>query len=255
MSKEKAFLRQIRRAQKPSLKKYILKFKKELDKYFRKQLKAYLKELKDQNIEIIDQKKIKIQKIDIDIPEAERLLTKVWTKLLFTASIKAMADLLDEVKVDLSFWIDDLYALEFAKERAWSMITKVNNTTKKEINWILNTWLKSGKDYPTLAKQIRKKFVWFSKFRSELIASNELKSAYEQWKLAQGKDFEKRSWADMYKKWVTQWDNRVTDECKNDSGVWWIPIDEDFPTGHERPPRFPWCRCGLEYLSWEVLKV
>jgi len=103
MSKEKAFLRQIRRAQKPSLKKYILKFKKELDKYFRKQLKAYLKELKDQNIEIIDQKKIKIQKIDIDIPEAERLLTKVWTKLLFTASIKAMADLLDEVKVDLSF--------------------------------------------------------------------------------------------------------------------------------------------------------
>ena len=257
-SNEQKFLSDIRQATKKSLKKQISNFKKEINKYFRKQLKAYLNEIKNLDLNIEDNKKTKrekIEKIDIDIPEAEKQLRKVWEWFLKTLAIKWMADLLTKADIWLSFWIDDLYAVEFAKERAWKMITKVNNTTKKIVNWIINTWLNTKEDFTTIAKNIRTKFVGFSKFRSELIASNELKSAYEEWKQAQSKDFEKRSWNTMYKKWITQWDSRVTDECRSDAWAWWIPINEDFPTGHERPPRFPWCRCSLQHISKNVLNI
>ncbi len=51
----------------------------------------------------------------------------------------------------------------------------------------------------------------------------------------------------MEKRWSTVGDDKVSTGCLDNEGDGWIPLDDEFNSGHERPPRFPGCRCGVQF--------
>jgi hypothetical protein len=47
--------------------------------------------------------------------------------------------------------------------------------------------------------------------------------------------------------WITAQDHRVCIACQQNQWAGWIPIDVLFPSGHDRPPAHPRCRCAARY--------
>ena len=94
-------------------------------------------------------------------------------------------------------------------------------------------------------------------YRAQLIARNELstgvnKAKYDvmQNRIASGQLPEA-----MEKRWSTIGDDRVSDGCEENEALTWKPMDYEYQGGGTPviiPPRFPGCRCGLQYRRAKV---
>lgn len=158
------------------------------------------------------------------------------------------------VKADKSGWVSlpNLRAQEYAKKHAAEAVTQINDTTRKEIARIVSDGVKSGSSYNDIAKAIKEKFEEFAvpmpqkhvSNRAVLVAVTELANAYCEGN-AQVGNYLQDNGVKMMKAWQTLEDDRVSDGCKENERVGWIPIDKEFPSGHMHPPRFPGCRCDF----------
>lgn len=158
------------------------------------------------------------------------------------------------VKADKSGWVSlpNLRAREYAKKHAAEAVTKINDTTRKEIARIVSDGVKSGASYNDIAKAIKGKFEEFAipmpqkhvSNRAVLVAVTELANAYCEGN-AQVGNYLQDNGVKMMKAWQTLEDDRVSDGCKENERVGWIPINKEFPSGHMHPPRFPGCRCDF----------
>lgn len=158
------------------------------------------------------------------------------------------------VKADESGWVSlpNLRAQEYAKKHAAEAVTQINDTTRKEIARIVSDGVKSGASYNDIAKEIKNKFEEFAvpmpqkhvSNRAVLVAVTELANAYCEGN-AQVGNYLQDNGVKMMKAWQTLEDDRVSDGCKENERVGWIPINKEFPSGHMHPPRFPGCRCDF----------
>lgn len=158
------------------------------------------------------------------------------------------------VKADKSGWVSlpNLRAQEYAKKHAAEAVTQINDTTRKEIARIVSDGVKSGSSYNDIAKAIKEKFEEFAvpmpqkhvSNRAVLVAVTELANAYCEGN-AQVGNYLQDNGIKMMKAWQTLEDDRVSDGCKENERVGWIPISKEFPSGHMHPPRFPGCRCDF----------
>lgn len=168
------------------------------------------------------------------------------------------------VKADKSGWVSlpNLRAQEYAKKHAAEAVTQINDTTRKEIARIVSDGVKSGASYNDIAKKIKSKFEEFAvpmpqkhvSNRAVLVAVTELANAYCEGN-AQVGNYLQDNGIKMMKAWQTLEDDRVSDGCKENERVGWIPISKEFPSGHMHPPRFPGCRCDFlqDILEEDVL--
>ena len=158
------------------------------------------------------------------------------------------------VKADKSGWVSlpNLRAQEYAKKHAAEAVTQINDTTRKEIARIVSDGVKSGSSYNDIARAIKGKFEEFAvpmpqkhvSNRAVLVAVTELANAYCEGN-AQVGNYLQDNGVNMMKAWQTLEDDRVSDGCKENERVGWIPIGKEFPSGHMHPPRFPGCRCDF----------
>ena len=158
------------------------------------------------------------------------------------------------VKADKSGWVSlpNLRAQEYAEKRAAEAVTQINDTTRKEIARIVSDGVKSGASYNDIAEEIKGKFEEFAvpmpqkhvPNRAVLVAVTELANAYCEGN-AQVGNYLQDNGVKMMKAWQTLEDDRVSDGCKENERVGWIPINREFPSGHMHPPRFPGCRCDF----------
>ena len=158
------------------------------------------------------------------------------------------------VKADKSGWVSlpNLRAQEYAKKHAAEAVTQINDTTRKEIARIVSDGVKSGSSYNDIAKAIKDKFKEFAvpmpqkhvSNRAVLVAVTELANAYCEGN-AQVGNYLQDNGVKMMKAWQTLEDDRVSDGCRENERVGWIPINKEFPSGHMHPPRFPGCRCDF----------
>lgn len=158
------------------------------------------------------------------------------------------------VKADKSGWVSlpNLRAQEYAKKHAAEAVTQINDTTRKEIARIVSDGVKSGSSYNDIAKAIKDKFKEFAvpmpqkhiPNRAVLVAVTELANAYCEGN-AQVGNYLQDNGVKMMKAWQTLEDDRVSDGCRENESVGWIPINKEFPSGHMHPPRFPGCRCDF----------
>lgn len=168
------------------------------------------------------------------------------------------------VKADKSGWVSlpNLRAQEYAKKHAAEAVTQINDTTRKEIARIVSDGVKSGSSYNDIAKAIKEKFEEFAvpmpqkhvSNRAVLVAVTELANAYCEGN-AQVGNYLQDNGVKMMKAWQTLEDDRVSDGCKENERVGWIPINKEFPSGHMHPPRFPGCRCDFlqDILEEDIL--
>ena len=148
--------------------------------------------------------------------------------------------------------LPNLRAQEYAKKHAAEAVTQINDTTRKEIARIVSDGVKSGSSYNDIAKAIKDKFKDFAvpmpqkhvSNRAVLVAVTELANAYCEGN-AQVGNYLQDNGIKMMKAWQTLEDDRVSDGCKENERVGWIPISKEFPSGHMHPPRFPGCRCDF----------
>lgn len=158
------------------------------------------------------------------------------------------------VKADKSGWVSlpNLRAQKYTKKHAAEAVTQINDTTRKEIARIVSDGVKSGSSYNDIAKAIKDKFEEFAvpmpqkhvSNRAVLVAVTELANAYCEGN-AQVGNYLQDNGVKMMKAWQTLEDDRVSDGCKENERVGWIPINKEFPSGHMHPPRFPGCRCDF----------
>ena len=168
------------------------------------------------------------------------------------AMLKAGLMKAGSINISPSFTLANPAAKEYLENYGYNLITKVDNTTKTQLGRIITRGLDEGESYQKVARNIRDMFDGFSerkpqahiRNRAELIAVTETGNAYTEAALIQSKSLQMAG-LPMVKKWNTVGDDRVSDGCRENESVGWIPLDNAFPSGHMRPLRFPGCRCDL----------
>lgn len=159
-----------------------------------------------------------------------------------------------KVKADSTGWVSlpNYRAQAYAKKHAAEAVTQINDTTRKEIAKIVSDGVKNGTSYNDIAKAIKTKFEEFAvpkpqqhvPNRAVLVAVTELANAYCAGNMQVG-NFLQDSGLKMMKAWQTLEDNRVSEGCRHNEAQGWIPLDKEFGSGHDHPPRFPGCRCDF----------
>lgn len=223
-----------------------LSFNKDIQKYFKVQSDIYIKNFQAQ-AEVSIFKTVKIKKtLEEDLAVATTAMIPIWEEALLGGIGLGIEAVNTELQIEftLGFGVEVPEALAFAESRAADMITKVDQTTKDIINRIISTGIQEGQDVNTIAKAIQEQFIDFGKFRSKLIASQEVGESYEFGKYEQSKAIQKDTKTKLEKAWITQGDDRVDEEvCAPNEAEEYIPLESAYQSGHERPLGHIGCRC------------
>lgn len=161
-------------------------------------------------------------------------------------------DIPDTIYDSSLFNLENPRAVEYARKRAAEAISEINATTRSEVRKIIVEGLETGMSPAQVAQRLADKFIQFAvpmpgkriPNRATLIAVTEMANAYCEGILQLGQELQ-QSGIVMVKHWLTVGDDRVSDGCRQNEKAGWIAIDDAFPSGHQRPPRFPGCRCDL----------
>lgn len=169
------------------------------------------------------------------------------------ASVRAAGDgLLKDLGLRTSFPLSPA-TLDFLQRQAAQLVTNVNAETKRQIRTILTAAAKEGWSWQKTARALRDKFSAFSapargpkalRNRAQLIAVTEVGNAFESGRLMAARAVQDRG-IDLEKSWLTVGDDRVSQMDRANAAQGWIPLNDSFPSGHERPLSHPGCRCTL----------
>jgi uncharacterized protein with gpF-like domain len=159
---------------------------------------------------------------------------------------------LADAGVALSFTLKNPRAVAYLREYGAQRVTMINETTRQYIKTVITQGVEEGWSYDKTAKAITERYSEFAvgkpqqhiKSRSHLISITEAGEAYVEGNMEVAQDLEAAGLT-MMKKWSTVGDSRVSDGCRENAAVGWIPLNQAFPSGHQRPLRFPGCRCDL----------
>jgi len=177
-------------------------------------------------------------------------IIKAAKKAMKSAALKTIADL----KIDIAFDLENPRAVEYLELHGAERVTMINETTREQIKAILVKGTEEGWSYDKIAREISDRFEEFAigkpqqhiQSRAHLVAVTETANAYEEGNRIAALEIQKHG-IPMEKSWLTVGDDRVSDGCQENQDAGWIDIDEPFPSGHQRPPRFPSCRCDCLY--------
>lgn len=119
----------------------------------------------------------------------------------------------------------------------------ISLTTKNQVIAVLREWVEQNLSYTEVAKNIQAlDQSTFSLKRAKLIAVNETAKAYEYGNYIPMREVAAQG-AKVEKSRSTVKDARVSRQCQWDAAVWWIWINEQFPSGNDAPPGHVSCRC------------
>ncbi len=160
-----------------------------------------------------------------------------------------------EFGVDYSFDLKNPRAIAAIKAQAAASVEEIDATTRDDLTRILTQGMEEGYNYQQVARAIAAKYDEYAipitrprhiRNRAELIAVTEAAEAYETGNRLVIDEMAAVG-LEMEKSWSTVGDDRVSDGCRANAAVGWIPVDQTFPSGHQHAPRFPGCRCAILY--------
>lgn len=123
----------------------------------------------------------------------------------------------------------------------------LDKTTIEWISGVLTQGILDGKGNKEIAKELLKSKKIINKHRAEMIANAEISNSI------MNMEFETATRNGSQKKqWDTAGDSRVSEGCRENgsagvNGDGWIPVYDAYPSGHLISPRFPRCRCVMQY--------
>lgn len=187
----------------------------------------------------VEQATIKLIALPIDKAVAEAL------------RIGALAQI-GSLGMDVRFDLKNPRALAYLNQYGARQVTKINETTRGILQTLLSQAADEGWSYQRTADAIIERFAEFGigkpqdhiDSRAHLIAVTEVGNAYAEGNLIVAKDLAEAGIL-TEKYWDTVGDTKVSQGCKDNEAAGWIAFDAEFPSGHQRPLRFPGCRCDL----------
>lgn len=126
----------------------------------------------------------------------------------------------------------------YASIHAGEQVAGINATTQRLIADVIETGIEDSFGVPGTARLLRQTLDQMSKSRSWAIASTEMNDAFSE---AAIRKLDRLGIE--YKRWITSPDACPVCEENEDAGP--IPVDDEFPSGDERPPAHVNCRCAL----------
>ena len=160
----------------------------------------------------------------------------------------------DEIGMQAAFELKQPEAVKWARTQAAVDVTRVNDTTRETIRGLVTNGLDKGLSYNTVARQISSRFHQFAvgkpqhhiDSRAHLVAINENAVGYAYGESTLIDEIEGTG-IEMEKSWHTVGDDRVSDGCQENADANWIKNDKTFPSGDLMYPRFPGCRCNVQF--------
>lgn len=171
-----------------------------------------------------------------DITEAVRL-----------SMLKAGLASIGTVNIGMSFTLKNPKAVEYLEQYGARLVTKIDQTTKDGLKRIIIQATDEGWGYGKTSSVIREMFDGFSapsplthiRNRAEFIAVTETGNAYESAALMQAQALQMAG-LPMEKAWLITGGN-ICDDCQGNADEGWIPLDEPFSSGDDRPLAHPGC--------------
>ncbi len=170
---------------------------------------------------------------------------------------KAMVDTLFDAVSDgyleqaESFGLEGVFTMGNERATSWAArnaakrVTEINKSTQKGIRDLISNGLRDGRDYGSVAREIRDTFDGFTTARAMTVAVTENAYAYESGSRDLVDDIEQQG-ITMEKSWSTVGGDEC-DVCYENAAAGWIPVDGTFPSGDDNPPAHPNCRCACLY--------
>lgn len=225
----------------------------DLQKQFASTMEKYFKTIYDAVIEKIEddpQFKVEIKKYaEEEIAGFNDFVDGVssYLKKGAIAGMKYLDDnFIKTAQVTTAIGIDNDLAVVWAKDHSAELITQITETTQKRINKLVADAV-AGDIWKTDLIYTLKTDYAFSAYRASFVASNEIGTAYMRWKQMQFNKYQKEYWLVGYMKRVSHRDAVTTELCLENDNAWWILYNQAFPSWDTEPPRFPWCRCNIDY--------
>ncbi len=165
---------------------------------------------------------------------------------LTNAAMQAGGDeTIADLGVELSFDLANPRAVQYLAKYGAARVTQIDQTTRDQLQTILTNGVANGDSYDMIASQITEMFGQFSTTRAHLIAVTEAGNAYQEANMIVGRDLAAGG-LEMEKSWLTAGDSHVDpDLCAPNEAQGWIPLDDTFQSGDDRPLAHPACRCAI----------
>ncbi len=154
--------------------------------------------------------------------------------------------------LQLAFDLKNPRAVAFLDKYGARRVTKIEETTRDYLNTLLKKAVEEGWSAKKTAEAIIARYEEFAigkpqahiQSRAHLIAVTETGEAYAEANMMVAQDLQDAG-ITMEKFWSTVGDSKVSKGCHENEKAGWISLNKDFPSGHQRPLRFPGCRCDL----------
>lgn len=170
------------------------------------------------------------------------------------ALLDGARNLISEFSSNIVFSLTNPRAVAYTSQYAANLITGIDSTTRDQLRRLVEVAVANGTPYTTLANQIKARYQEFAigvpqrhlRSRAELVAVTEVGNAYQEGNLIAARLMGEKG-IKLEKLWQTVGDRRVSAGCITNNRAGWIEASADFPSGDQRPLRFPGCRCAALY--------
>jgi len=162
--------------------------------------------------------------------------------------------MLGEVGIKVRFDLANPRAVDYLTDYGAELVKKIDETTKSILQTLITQAGEEGWSYKRTAEAIIERFEEFGigkpqehiDSRAHLIAVTETGNAFEEGNRIVVKNLQDAG-IEMEKSWSTVGDGKVSDGCVANEADGWIGVDQPHTSGHQRPLRFPGCRCEERY--------
>lgn len=166
--------------------------------------------------------------------------------------LQGAGNLIADLGMKISFDLKNPRAIAYLEQYGAKQVANINETTRAYINTIMTQSANEGWSYDKTAEALIDRFQEFAvgkpqahiDSRAHLIAVTESGNAALEGQMIVAQDLQDAGIM-MEKKWSTVGDDRVTEGCKANEDQGFIALNLAFQSGHQRPLRFPGCRCDL----------
>jgi hypothetical protein len=139
---------------------------------------------------------------------------------------------------DLPTDATSIVAADYASQSAGQLVTGINSTTLKIIQTAIETGIDEQLGVFGTASLLQDTVSNMTQYRSQVIATTEMNDAMSESMLRK-----LGSIGVEWKQWITG--TQCCDICADNEDSSPIPIDAVFPSGDDRPPAHPNCRCAI----------
>lgn len=163
----------------------------------------------------------------------------------------ALAQIAD-IGVEWSFTLAHPRAVAYLEQYGARRVARINETTRDYLQTVIARGVDEGWSPKKMERAIIERYEEFAvgrpqehiDSRAHMIAVTETGQAYEDGAAIVANDMQANG-IRLEKKWIGPEDDRTSEACLGNMAQGWIPYDEPFSSGDDRPLNHPGCRHTL----------